>query len=178
MYFCVGLCIFVLFYVFLCCSMYFLCCSMYFLRYSMYVLRYSMYFCVVLCILCCSIYFCVVLCIFCVGLCIVCFVSFSVLFVCICVLYYCHRVATQLQLTNISYHNKQCKLSVRLPSHGSFLHPRCVCINIYAYRTCRLLPIVYWLLSIRFILKVKVKFTLLLTTKAQRGSGGIALLFL
>jgi heme/copper-type cytochrome/quinol oxidase subunit 2 len=31
------------------------------------------------------------------------FVSFSVLFVCICVLYYCHRLATQLQLTNISY---------------------------------------------------------------------------
>jgi len=25
-------------------------------------------------------------------------------FVCKCVLYYCHRVATQLQLTNISYH--------------------------------------------------------------------------
>jgi hypothetical protein len=44
----------------------------------------------------CSMYFCVV--------CIVCFVSFSVLFVCICVLYYCHRVATQLQLTNISNH--------------------------------------------------------------------------
>jgi hypothetical protein len=41
---------------------------------------------------------------FCVVLCIVCFVSFSVLFVCICVLYYCHRVATQLQFTNISYH--------------------------------------------------------------------------
>jgi len=34
------------------------------------------------------------------------FVSFSVLFVCICVLYYCHRLATQLQLTNISYHIK------------------------------------------------------------------------
>jgi hypothetical protein len=30
-------------------------------------------------------------------------VSFSVLFVCICVLYYCHRVATQLQLTNLSW---------------------------------------------------------------------------
>jgi len=30
-------------------------------------------------------------------------VSFCVLFVCKCVLYYCHRVATQLQLTNISY---------------------------------------------------------------------------
>jgi len=42
---------------------------------------------------------------FCVVLCIVCFVSFCVLSVCECVLYYCHRVATQLQLTNISYHS-------------------------------------------------------------------------
>jgi len=33
-----------------------------------------------------------------------CFVSFCVLFVCKCVQYYCHRVATQLQLTNM-YHN-------------------------------------------------------------------------
>jgi len=41
---------------------------------------------------------------FCVVLCIVCFVSFCVLFVCKCELYYCHRVDTQLQLTNISYH--------------------------------------------------------------------------
>jgi len=49
-------------------------------------------------------HFCVVVCVCCVVLCIICFVSFSVLFVCICVLYYCHRVATQLQLTNISYH--------------------------------------------------------------------------
>jgi hypothetical protein len=40
---------------------------------------------------------------FCVVLCIACFMSFCVLFVCKCVLYYCHRVATQLQLTNISY---------------------------------------------------------------------------
>jgi len=30
-------------------------------------------------------------------------VLFYVLFVCKCVLYYCHRVATLLQLTNISY---------------------------------------------------------------------------
>jgi len=39
----------------------------------------------------------------CAVLCIVCFVSFCVLFVCKCVLYCCHRVATKLQLTNISY---------------------------------------------------------------------------
>jgi hypothetical protein len=31
-------------------------------------------------------------------------VLFCVLFACKCVLYYCHRVATQLQLTNISSH--------------------------------------------------------------------------
>ena len=32
------------------------------------------------------------------------FVLFYVLFACKCVLYYCHRVLSQLQLTNISYH--------------------------------------------------------------------------
>jgi len=40
----------------------------------------------------------------CVVLCIVSFVSFCALFVCKCVLYYCHRVATHLQLTNISHY--------------------------------------------------------------------------
>jgi hypothetical protein len=40
---------------------------------------------------------------FCIILYIVCFVSFCVLFLFKRVLYYCHRLATQLQLTNISY---------------------------------------------------------------------------
>ena len=38
----------------------------------------------------------------CVVICIICFMSFCVLCVCKCVLYNCHRVATKLQLTNIS----------------------------------------------------------------------------
>jgi hypothetical protein len=67
---------------------------------------------------------------FCGVLCIVGFVSFCVLFVCKCVLYYCHRVATQLQLTNISYH-----LVSTLPQQSKEKsHPRdplCTCAAFY-----------------------------------------------
>ena len=64
---------------------------------SMYL---YVFFCVSRYFLCCSMYFCVVLNI-------VRFVSFSALFVCKCVLNHWHRVATQLQLTDISYHIKR-----------------------------------------------------------------------
>ena len=48
--------------------------------------------------------------------------TYSVLFVCICVLYYCHRVATQLQLTNISYHNLRLRSRTIVPAIAMYLH--------------------------------------------------------
>jgi hypothetical protein len=53
-------------------------------------------------------------CLFCVFLCIV--------FVCKRVLYYCHRVATQLQLTNISYHIYQYHIISYIMSHHISLY--------------------------------------------------------
>ena len=66
------------------------------------ILYVSVYFCklcILLLCLCILIATYVLFCVFCF------IVLFCVLFVCKCVLYYCHRVTTQLQLTNISYHN-------------------------------------------------------------------------
>jgi hypothetical protein len=62
-----------------------------------------------------------------VVLCIVCFVSFSVLFVCICLLNYCHRVATQLQLTNI-YHIAMSRLlsALMLPLLNTLSYPELI----------------------------------------------------
>jgi hypothetical protein len=67
----------------------------------------------------------------CLWISIVMYVLFCVLFVCKCVLYstvlyYCHRVLTQLQLTNISY------IISTLCQYALFIQP---CITISLYKT-------------------------------------------
>jgi hypothetical protein len=67
----------------------------------------------------------------CVVVRIFCFVSFCVLLVCKCVLYYCHRVATQLQLINISYHFQLKILSTYgLPDFQLLIRHKHNCFNM------------------------------------------------
>ena len=58
-------------------------------------------------------------------------VLFYVLFVCKCVLYYCHRVATKLQLTNISYGLEDGGIALLFPERvrclSSSKHPDRMC---------------------------------------------------
>ena len=56
-----------------------------------------------------------------VPFCVFCFiVSFCVLSVCKCVLYCCHRVSTQLQLTNISYRITSYQNSTSVSTHNKW----------------------------------------------------------
>jgi len=100
----VVLSLIVLFYIQFCCSLF---------RRVVLCLCCSMFSFVVLCLCCCTLNY-VVLCL--IVLFYVLFVSivlFYVLLVCKCVLYYCHRVTTQLQLTDISYTKYQIILNSR-----------------------------------------------------------------
>jgi len=100
----VVICVVLLLFVLYCC---YLCCTVVICVVLLLFVLYSCYLCctVVICVvrllfvlycfyLCCTVVICVVLLLF---------VLYYVLFVCKCVLYYCHRMTTQLQLTNISY---------------------------------------------------------------------------
>jgi hypothetical protein len=108
MYFCVVLCI--VFFV-VCIFVVVLCIA--FLLFYIYIL---VLFCVLFFVLfyvlfvCCSMY--------------VCFLSSCVLLVCKCVLYYCHRLSTQLQLTNMSYIKHKYRNSGQIGDRNIKVYPR------------------------------------------------------
>ena len=93
---------------------------------------------------CCYVLF-VLLCIIRIVLfCVFCFiVLFCVLFVCKCVLYYCHRVSTQLQLTNTTYQTSVTVIAHALNksrfSRNSFLWV-CCCVFFVtlSYKVCKI----------------------------------------
>jgi hypothetical protein len=101
-------CLFVLFFVYLCC---FVC------LFALFCLFMRVVFLFICCFvyLCCFVFTCVVLFVSRVVLLLI--VTFCVLFACKCVLNYCHRLATQLQLTNISISINNCILENAILYH-------------------------------------------------------------
>jgi len=91
---------------------------------------------------------------FCAFLCIVCFVSFCVLFVCKCLLYYCHRVTTQLQVTNIkNIKMTQCDLMSREKSCEISHEKRTTIVGLWHVLEFACLP--SWLLPLYFCLQLE-----------------------
>ena len=65
---------------------------------------------------------------------------FCVLFMCKCVLYYCHRVATQVELVNISYHHADRLSGPPVTLFGGYWRYLSSRVNRKACQTDHLLP--------------------------------------